>query len=423
MTKRRATGNVNSPNEFIEVSILPEIAGKLYLNEDTADVHLVAKNSSGLMERIPAHKNLLSAASDDFYQSFYGTSKNKCDITMVHASAAAVREFLQFVYFNKVKLTLENIVDVMRLSQKYRIDECLAACNAFLRRVVTVANVCLVYQAAISLNQPELMEKCGTVISEQTKEVLASDGFAACDKAVLRRILDIDELWCREKDVFEACMSWVKKASKRTKVTKQLVQKHLGELLYQIRFRSVDFKELSSILPVYPDLFSDDEYNDIFQLIHNANHQPTLFTANRREQETKYQWNNNAKIACYRFNGYLNSPHYIKNIESTTLRTNEPLLCGGMFFFLKINGKFLENHRVKVTVTRKPNGNGQSRTLYHGELDTFDGSVKFPKPLLVGHEVQVKLNMPEGMEYHTIWQLETEVQLQSNIVVRFSKID
>lgn len=56
MAKRKAPDDANSPNEHIKVSILSEKLSKLYLNGNTADVHFVAKDENGLMERIPAHK-------------------------------------------------------------------------------------------------------------------------------------------------------------------------------------------------------------------------------------------------------------------------------------------------------------------------------------------------------------------------------
>lgn len=128
-------------NEF-DISIA---AGKLYLEEHSADVHFLVKDNKGEVERIPSHKILLAAASDTFYRMFYGDGKEKCNVTIVDASTLAFKEFLQCFYFERVKLTVENVGEVMYLCEKYGIGQCKAACTKLLLSNLTADNVCRVY--------------------------------------------------------------------------------------------------------------------------------------------------------------------------------------------------------------------------------------------------------------------------------------
>lgn len=280
-------------------SCFAAIGAKLYLNGDHADMHFLVKDDGDTIERIPAHKIVLAAASDEFDRMFYSDLKEEGDVTIVDVSAASFKKFLQFFYFTKVQFAIEEVKELMYLGEKYHIAQCMTAENELLQRNPAVAYVCQVYQLAIFFNQTELKMTCEEFISKNTKEVLVSDGFLACDKAALADILKMDELLCDETTVFEACKSWAKKASQQNELTRELIQLHLGKSFYEIRFRSMSFLEFSSLLPSYGDLFSAIEYKEIIQLITNEGYQPIFFNGSRRDQFS-YEWNVAAKTVCNR---------------------------------------------------------------------------------------------------------------------------
>lgn len=97
--------------EFFENSL--EGVAKLYHDTKSADVHFTFESSNNSEEtRIDAHKNLLSATSDVFEAMFYGDLKEPAEIRMVDVSDAAFKEFLQYFYQRRVKLTVENVAEV-----------------------------------------------------------------------------------------------------------------------------------------------------------------------------------------------------------------------------------------------------------------------------------------------------------------------
>lgn len=418
-------GSVEGINNEIDISMISENLGKMYLNEDMADVHFLLKDDNGQFERIPAHKTLLAMSSEKFKQIFYGESMNA--ETNVDASAAAFKEFLRCFYLSKMKLSIENVTEVMSLCEKYEVGQCMAACSYFLQRYHTADNVCHVYQLAIHFNRAKLKKTCEeSHISKNTEEVLQSNAFLACNKAVLREILRIDEFSCPESVVFEACMFWVKKASKQIKLTKELIQTHLGDLFYQIRFRSMHFTEFTHFLPSFGHLFSADEYNDVLQLISNEQYQPKLFTGNRRK-EFQFEWNETGAIQCNRTiqNIWtLSKNMYIKKVETTTITINKALLLGQILCSInRSNGKTLKMLRAEVTIQRNQYQNVQPKIIYQGELDVLGYSIKLLKPVLIrpniDHNIQLRLNIPENAFYYNVI-LNTEIHLESNVIVRFS---
>lgn len=52
-------------------------------------------------------------------------------------------------------------------------------------------------------------------------------------------------------------------------LTKELVEEHLGEIFYQIRFGMMSSQEFSTLLPKYEVIFSAVELCEIFQMINN----------------------------------------------------------------------------------------------------------------------------------------------------------
>lgn len=105
----------SSQYEFFENSL--ESVAALYHDSKTADVHFTFESSSndGIETRITAHKSLLAATSDVFGAMLYGELKETGDIPVIDASDAAFKEFLQYFYQRKVKLTAENVAEVKKI--------------------------------------------------------------------------------------------------------------------------------------------------------------------------------------------------------------------------------------------------------------------------------------------------------------------
>lgn len=259
---------------------------KLYLKTKLADVHFVFHDEDE-SERVPAHKMLLAIRSDVFEAMFFGEMKETGDITIVDASADAFKEFLQFFYLNKIDLTMENISDVVNLCKKYGIDECLMICEAFLKESLNIENVCSAYGLAILFDLDNLKSICKELIVEDTEAVFKSSSFLECHRSVLGHILMSNELSCSETMVLEACINWVKAASGRDEVTREMVQNHLNDLFYEIRFGSMNMKDFAALTGSYGKLFTLDEYQEIVQTINLEEFVPKIFK-NKNSRQTLF---------------------------------------------------------------------------------------------------------------------------------------
>lgn len=140
---------------------------RFYLNENMADVHFVFKSG----ERVPAHKILLTAASDVFDTMFNGSVPEKGDVKITDASADAFKEFLQFIYFTKIRLTMDNVGDVVNLGNKYNVVGCVDSCKQFLRYNITANNVCQIYAITLKFDEIELEGVCKNEFAKNAREI------------------------------------------------------------------------------------------------------------------------------------------------------------------------------------------------------------------------------------------------------------
>lgn len=309
-------------------SLLPKEIGLLYLDSETADVHFVIGES-----KVPAHKIFFAARSDVFRAMFYGDLREKGNITIDPelASEDAFKEFLQFFYLNEVNLTLENIWDVLELAKMYMITVLMNMCEVFLSEMVAGDNVCLIYNVAIHFDFIDLKKTCELEIASNTEAVFRSSNFLKCDHSMLRRILKFEQLCCREVTVFNACIAWIKDKCERKAITREMIQLHLGDLFYEIRFGLMTLDEFVHLTPSYGKLFSLDEYQEIVQTIASKKYHPKIFKRFRYPSKC----DGNAflgSIRCVRFNSEILRP-----IERISFSTNKPILLGGIEL-MAING-------------------------------------------------------------------------------------
>lgn len=415
-----------SNNEIPKDDRISKIVKKLYLQPDKADVYFVLASTG---ERVPAHKIVLSSASKVFDAMLYGSLKEEGDIKIVDASAEAFKKFLQFFYVNNVQLTMENISEVMYLVQKYDVMNCLSLCANFLTAKISTENVTAILDLALIFEQKELRESCELAIRSHPSKVLKSADFVECDRRVLNHIISIihmDRLSCTEREVFVACMAWVKVISKQKELTRDIVQTHLGEVFYRIRFSLMTHDSFVELLPSYGHLFSGEEFNEILQMISNRYYKPIKFTEYRRPPNYLQKWNENKQIRCCRFVRFLPlsmTPKKSVLIEEvTTFSTNEVLLLGYFecaSLYESTGSKVDRIRKVRATLL---DHSGETQAQF--SFDYIKGSykVKLPNAVLIepAKVYKLRLTFPPNSFICASGNFYSNVNFHSNVNVNLS---
>lgn len=367
-------------------------------------------------------KLYLSEIFADFYFTFdMGDGKYE------RAPVPAFKEFLQFFYLSRVKLTSNNVDKVMNLANKYNLADGLNICSKFIANTLTADDVCQGYGLAIIFGQERLQKFCEALITINTKAVFNSQTFLECNRDVLEHILMMDSLKCSEMDLFAACISWVKSSSSQDEVTKEIVHAELGDLMDKIRFGSMSPEQFGSLIPSYGDLFSVDEYKDIIQMITSKDYIPQSFTNDRRKRTRMIIPNNILVLKCSRLISRFCSlwPYYIKDVETIAFSCNQALLlnsvvCDNIFKYTSNNFlRFEESLPTTVWITESSDSTGSSEEVVLHSQETVLHHNK-PTPIILSnliliksgyiYKIQIQQSPPDSCCTGGLYKSEVEIE-------------
>lgn len=430
---KMSTANLSS-DEF-EIDTISSAIPNLYLSKKLADFHFICKSHDGQVKRIPAHKFLLVVLSEVFRAMFNGSWIEQDEVEIVDASAEAFEEFLQFFYRKKATLTMENVAEVMNLGKKYDITECFNICAEYLKRNITLDNICWSYNLAIHLEHEKLRQLCEIIIGPNAEAVLSSDSFLECNPKTVERILQMDSLKCSEAEIFKSLLEWIKAQSQQNDLTREIVVVKYGDLLHRIRFGLMTSAEFVSLDP--HSIFSYKEYVEIHKMITSAKYQPKIFNDNRQKRDKRLKRESNETIICNRFkrNCVSNPPYYMQNIESTKFSVNEHvwLTALGLDTIWEYrDGEFYRFEDVKIlpseiTIIETNNStNPTKKTILHKQkadltTDTLGVNVPLSESVLVkpGLRYEIRMKQSPPPNCCTGVELKSVVELKSGVTVQF----
>lgn len=335
---------------------------KLYLNDRTSDVYFQFHSDAGI-EKIPAHKCILSATSPVFDAMFYGPNKQNGDIDIVNASAGAFKEFLQFFYRSQVKLTIENVSEVMNLCKEYLLDDWQAVSMVgtdLCTSMLTIDDMCWAYEFAILFEMDELLEFCEKKITENAVKVFQSSSFLSCQRNLLQHILQLTSLKCKESEVFDGCMEWAKaqcKQNNRNETETKELRSQLGDLFYEIRFGELTHSEFQERYQLHEGLFSLEEFRDITMMIVHEDFRPANFNRTPRRDRHLEKPNKAAKstpqneMECKRRGPFTVDEDYGKKFTKSTTKfisTSQLNLTKISCYVVSTNPKVEINATVRI---------------------------------------------------------------------------
>ncbi|KAG8177901.1 hypothetical protein JTE90_020181 [Oedothorax gibbosus] len=181
----------------------------LYLNEELRDISVIVEKDLEIW-KFPAHKLVLAAESHFLRAKLQDETVNEIKLEDITPTTAEL--LLKFIY--KGELEVENWnegVDLLQAAFKLEIQNLVQKCGRFLEDVISLLNVCYVYDAASTCSLPVLRDKCLKLILDAGFLVLRSSAFEVLNKDCVMDIVTSSELNIdSELVVFETLFRWAR---------------------------------------------------------------------------------------------------------------------------------------------------------------------------------------------------------------------
>ncbi|KAM9370890.1 kelch-like protein 9 [Phaethornis superciliosus] len=224
---------------------LLEGLGSLRSQRALCDVTLEAEGV-----HFPAHKIILASASNYCKILFVGNltrARNPGgNIQLKAVSAAGLRNVLNFIYSNKLDLSLQNIEETFKAAETLLVREVLKLCFHFLEGCLNSENCMDVLNIAKKLGPEELRRKAMCYVGQHYQQILADPQcLKDLDRETLCEILGrTDTSGCSELELFRAAVTWLQHDCMRLK--------DAADVLRHIRFPLIPLRDLQRYIQEVP---------------------------------------------------------------------------------------------------------------------------------------------------------------------------
>lgn len=216
------------------------------------------------------HRQLLAAGSDVFASMLYpafgtpttpapqrsaslaavaGLPANMLAIEVPDIEPDMFHILVGCIYTNHANIEIEQVGEIMKLSQKYCVDKLANLCGAFLQQGITIENAASMYEQG-----PRLLgdsEFGFDFIAENAAAVFDTRDFVnVLSKSRVISLVRSSELKIKEIDLFKAVVEWGKAECKRQekKETKDELKSVLSEIIPYVRFPLMSVGDFSSFV-------------------------------------------------------------------------------------------------------------------------------------------------------------------------------
>lgn len=170
--------------------------------------------------------------------------------------------FIHCLYGEQIDIDQDNVEALLRLSNKYAVNDLVSSCSVFMVQQLSIKNVFNYLNVANTYNLAALQHCCAKLISEKTGDILELPEFLNYNKNELTIIVRLEKISCTEVKIFDNCMKWAKQrcCEKKLDESGENIRKELGNCFSLIRFKEMGNDEFVERCKVYNNgLLSNNE--------------------------------------------------------------------------------------------------------------------------------------------------------------------
>ena len=319
--------------------------------------------------------------------------------------------FLRFLYTSEIQLTDIITLPILYVARKYCVEDLVKICAETLRAKMTPETVCDILEQAHVYDIDDLRAMCLQFIFENGNSVLKSNGFSELCSVCVRQVVEANELFVDESDVYQALTTWAEKECCRKNLENDgtNIRHILGDLFYHIRFPVMDKTFFTDVVST-ETVLSETEKVSLFQHLYGSSPKKSLpFAETKREARM---------ISCFRFpkdaNGEIKCEQGFRNSNfGIDVRSSEDVMLQGLILFgacassqTSMSSSSAQSHssisdqHLKIIISALPH---QADEVYNTELDSLEipqlktYSILLKKPVMLKkgrlYALQVKLDL------------------------------
>ena len=224
-------------------------------------------------KRIAGYKQVLALSNEMFMKQFYGMDIKKDpdqEIHLANFDSEAFNDFLNYLYFDKIQLRQENVLNIFNLAKIYMDQRLLTHCSTFISSMLNYCNAFTVLKFNEDHGNPE--------IQTAAEEYLKINGLACfqknrdfklCNKEMVMKIMQWELLNCPEEVLWENVVEWGKASCVRAnKIDDEVnLRLELAEILPLARLALLPFTQKVHHIPIHPRENTHTKVKEILELI------------------------------------------------------------------------------------------------------------------------------------------------------------
>lgn len=245
--------------EIDHVELLSSQSSALFRSQEFTDVTFNVDGS-----KIFAHRVVLAARSEYFRALLYGGMREtnpETEIEIKDTTASAFDALLKYIYSGKIFLgdyKEEMILELLSLAHKYGFLALESALQGYLKSILNIRNICVIFDAAVLYQMNDLCATCLSFLDRNALEVLSTDGFSCLTKSALIEVVKRDSFCAPENQIFRAVQEWVESAE-------EMSEGDFIDILDTVRLPLISLHDLfNAVRP--SELYSADAILDAIQI-------------------------------------------------------------------------------------------------------------------------------------------------------------
>ncbi|KAJ5067345.1 btb/poz domain-containing protein [Anaeramoeba ignava] len=182
---------------------------------------------------------------------------HKSILSSRNVSSSILSSILNYFYSGKIKINLENAIQILIFSSKYLIDELIGISLNFIKNHLQIETIVDILKLSETMNLNKLLNSSYKFIFENFDKFIKTPFFLELEENHLNSILSNYEISIDEFELFQSIIKWGKHKSninqekdnqKLKKEEKEKLQDQISNVIDKIRFIDFTKQELKDIL-------------------------------------------------------------------------------------------------------------------------------------------------------------------------------